>query len=389
MKVVFIAGGAWQKPFVKYLKDKGHFVAVVNPVVTETTLLADLHIKSDVNDLDKINNAIDEIKPSFITSDQSDISTLTVARLSEKWNLPGNSVEVIDKLTNKYSIYKLAKDIGVSVPETKLVNNIEDIHEFARLYGFPIAMKPTDATNSRGFRRIDSYQEITESLFQDSLRFSKSKQVIVQKFVYGYMITLEGICSGNQHRTIASSKKNSFLKPGINSDVQYPSCLPNELLDRIIVDNDRYVESAQMKFGLTHSEYIIDGDSYYLIEIGGRGGGAGITDKIVPWVSGIQSYDILYASLLGQVVDVKSLVALQRPALLKYYREEDVLNCTKQKAELIRKIPGVADFQFNFIGQQYVKDANDIRHSMGIYLADSEDEIKEIEQQIQAALNEC
>jgi len=391
MKIVFIAGGAWQKPFVKYLKTRGHFVAVVNPVATETTSLADFHIKADVNDLDEINRNIAELKPSFITSDQSDISTFTVAQLSEKWGLPGNVVAVIDKLTNKHSIFKLAKDIGVPVPETSLASGVDDIRAFANKYGFPLAMKPTDATNSRGFRRIDSAVEITDEIFQESLRFSKSKQVIVQEFVHGYMITLEGVCSANQHKTIAASKKNSFFKPGINSDVQYtpdPSQLPTELLNQIIADNDRYVESTGMKFGLTHSEYIINNDSYRLIEIGGRGGGAGITDKIVPWVSGIQTYDILYDSLMGKAVNVKSLTPLKRPGLLKYYQKEDVIKCTEQKAELIRKIPGVADFQFNFIGQQYIKDSNDTRHSIGIYLAESKDEINKIVQTVQAIIEE-
>ena len=387
MKIIFIAGGTWQKPFVKYLKDKGHFLAVVNPIVTDTTLLSDYHIKADVSDLKEINKKIKIIKPSFITSDQSDISTLTVAKLSEKWGLPGNKVETINKLTNKYSIYKLAKKIGIPVPETRLVKSVKNIFEFANSHGFPIIIKPTDATNSRGFRKIESYEEITNDIFQSSLKFSKSKQVIVQKFICGNMITLEGICSGKKHKTIASSKKNIYFKPGINSDIQYPSDLPNEFLKSIIADNDKYVESTGMEFGLTHSEYIINNNSHYLIEIGGRGGGAGITDKITPWVSGVQSYDILYDSLIGQTFDVKSLTVTEKPALLKYYQKEDVANCTDEKIERIRNIKGVADFQFDFIGQQYVKDNNDTRHSMGIYLAESEGGIKEIESFVKKELN--
>lgn len=386
MKVIFIAGGSWQKPFVKYLKEKGNFVAVVNPIPTETTSIADLHICADVNDLDKINGAIKELSPSFVTSDQSDISTLIVATLSEKWGLPGNTISVIDKLTNKFSIYQLAKKIGISVPATTIVNQIFDIHNFAQEFGFPIVIKPTDATNSRGFCKINSYKEITEDVLKKSLSFSKSKQVIVQQFIDGFMITLEGVCSGGKHKTIASSRKNNFFKPGINSDVKYPSYLNTNLFNKIVADNDRYVESTGMKFGLTHSEYIVNENLYHLIEIGGRGGGAGIADKIVPWVSGIDTYGILYKSLIGDTIDVKTLSPLQRPAFLKYYREQDVVNCNEEKIKNITSIPGVVDFQYNFIGQQYVKDNNDIRHSMGIYVAESEKEIEQILKNVEKIL---
>ena len=378
MNVIFLAGGPWQKPFVKYLKNKGHFVAVVNPISTQTTDLADLHIKCDVNDLMEIGKYVQRLNPLFITSDQSDISTLAVAKLSEEWKLPGNSVSTIENLTNKFNIYQFAKQIGVPVPNTELIYSTEDICNYGIKHGFPIIVKPTDETNSRGVRKINSIEEITEEIFQECLKFSKSKQVIVQDFVSGQMVTLEGVCSGNKHKTIANSRKNDYFKPGINSDIQYPSNLPDSLMNRIVKDNDNYVESSGMKFGLTHSEYIVNDDNYYLIEIGGRGGGAGITDKIVPWVSGIESYDVIYQSLMGQTFDVQSLRPIRRNALLKYYLKEEVENCTQDKIDLIKNTSGVSDFQFDFIGQQYVKDYNDVRHSMGIYLANSENEINVI-----------
>jgi carbamoyl-phosphate synthase large subunit len=388
MKIIFISGGIWQKPFVEYLKNKGNFVAVVNPVVTETTLISDQHIKTDVHDLEEINKHIKALNPSFITTDQSDISTLIVAKLSEKWNLPGNNSDVMDKLTNKFSIYKHGKQIGIPVPNTKLVQKTQDILSFAEIYGFPIIIKPIDATNSRGFNKIDTANEVTNEILQSSLNFSKLKQVIVQNYISGSMIVMDGICSGGKHKTITHAKKNNYFKPGINTDVQYPSDLPNIFLQKLIAVNDSYVESTNMQFGLTHSEYIIDLEKniFHLIEIGGRGGGAGITDKIVPWVSGIQPYDILYSSLLNQIIDVKKLKPLKRPALLKYYRKEDLVNCTPRKIEQIKKIPGVADFQFDFISKQYVQNTNDTRHSMSIVLSESKHGIRHIIKEIKAII---
>jgi biotin carboxylase len=382
-KIIFIAGGSWQKPFVKYLKEKGNFVAIVNPIVTETTKLADFHIQSDVNDLDTINKYIEKINPIFITSDQSDISTQTVSKLSEKWNLPGNNINVIEKFTNKFEIFTFSKSIGIPAPESSIVNSVKELLEFSKIHGFPIIIKPVDSTMSRGFRKIDSLQQITEEVLQSSKYFSKSNKIIAQTFITGEMVILEGICSGSKHKTLAVCKKEGYFSPGITTGARYSFDIP----ESIIAANDRYVEMSGMRFGLTHAEYMINEHGFYLIEIGGRGGGAGITDKIVPWVSGINVYDILYSSLMGEVVDVKNLKILNRPALLKYYLKENLVNYNDEKGTIISKIKGVADFNFDFAGKQYVNDKNDMRHTMAIYLAETDDELNKLEKSVMSICN--
>lgn len=377
--ILFIAGGKWQKPFVKYLKDKGHHVSVVNPVVTETTKLADVHVMADVNDADAISRHVASVRPAVVTSDQSDISTAIVARLNRELGLPGNGPDVIEKFTNKHAMYEFGVKCGIPVPTTVLVSDPADVRRLGHEHGYPVIIKPTDATMSRGFRKFDSEADVTSEALEGSLRFSKSGRVIAQKFVAGDMVTLEGVCSGGKHRTVATSLKDGFFTAGINTGVRYPCKLPPALLDEMIRENDKYVEASGMTCGLTHSEYIVGGGAgFCLIEIGARGGGAGIIDKIVPWVSAVNPYDVLYESLIGGTVDVKALSLKRRHALLKYYRREDVAGCDQGVAEAVRRLPGVADFQYDFIGQQYVTDAIDIRHSMGIYLGETDEQVEEV-----------
>jgi carbamoyl-phosphate synthase large subunit len=381
--VLFIAGGIWQMPFVKYLKEKGHRLAIVNPVATETTSLADIHIQCDIGDLETINKNIEKIRPEFITSDQSDISTGIVAELSQKWGLPGNSPDVILKFTNKYSMYEFGSSIGVPVPYAEIVSSVDHIKEFGNKYGYPIIIKPVDSTMSRGFRKFDNESEVSEKILESSLSFSKSKRAVVQKFVFGDMVTLEGVCSGGKHRTIATSRKRHYFKAGITSGVRYPSDYPDSIINKMIQVNDKYVEMSGLRFGLTHSEYLVD-DEFFLLEIGARGGGAGITDKIVPWSSGIKTYDIFYDSLMGEVIDVKSLNVLRKPALLKYYQEDEV---NETQADKIRKLKGASLFCHNFTRTQFSPDKNDCRHSMAIYLAEDSADMSRLEKEVEKIIN--
>lgn len=379
--IIFISGGIWQKPFVEYLKNKNHFVAIVNPVSNDTTALCDLHIKCDINNIKEIEKYIKKINPIFITSDQSDVSTKIVSILSKKYNLPCNNPSVIEKFSNKYEIYKFAKKIKTPVPPTCVVKNKKDIEKFAKEHLYPVIIKPVDSTMSRGFRKINSNCDIKEEVFLQSLKFSKSKKIIAQKFIPGNMVTCEGVCSGGKHKTLATSIKieNEYFKPGITSKVSYPAQCDKSILKKIIEANDSYVEKSGMMFGLTHSEYLIDDYNFYLLEIGARGGGAGISSHITPWVSGVNSYDIFYQSLMGKNYDVKSIKTLDRIALLRYYEKKDV---TKKESERIKKIKGVALFYYNFLGTQYTTDANDCRYSMGIFLAVDEVAMKKLENKI-------
>ena len=376
-RCMILAGGLWQKHIASFFKSKGDCVYVVNPVETETTRLADHHIWADVNDLDEINRHIEKIRPKYITSDQSDISTMAVAKLSEKWGLPGNKPEVIEKFSDKYTMFRYGSSIGMPVPWSTL-----DPEEAINRDCFPLVVKPVDATNSRGFRVVHKAYDLLDCC-EMARKFSKSKQVIIQEYLGGEVqITLDGICSGGLHKTIATSRKGAYFCPGISSSVKYPSNVEPALLDRIISDNDRYVELAGLEFGLTHAEYIISGSNYHLVEIAARGAGVSISNEIVPWVSGINSHDVLYASLQGEKVDVKSMVPLKRPAILQYYHENQMSDFSKDNLDKIRSLQGVAVFHFDFRGLQFASDDTNPRHSMGIYRAETEDELDAVVRQV-------
>ncbi len=384
MRILFIAGGLWQRAFVQYLKDKGHWLAVVNPVATSTTALADQHIVADINDLVTINGHISAIKPEYITSDQSDVATKIVATLNERWHLPGNTPRVIRRFSDKYAMYEHGCRVSVPVPPTSQVSSVCGVTSFATHYGYPVIVKPVDATMSRGFRKFNRHAEVTEDAIAKSLAFSRSKQLVVQTFVPGDMITLEGVCLHGLHHTLAASIKDGYFAPGINRGVRYPCTIQPAVLHKIITDNDLYCDSAGLRSGFTHAEYIVEGDKYTLIEIGARGGGAGIIDKIVPWVSGIPVYDVRHATMTGGTFEIGPL--LHRPAYLKYYLQEEVAGCTEELAAQIRQLPGVADFQFDFKGKQYVTDVNDVRHTLGIYTAETDAGIEAIVQAVAARL---
>lgn len=348
--VLFVAGGLWQMFYMEYLKSKNHKVAIINPIKTKTTSLADYHIEKDVKDIDGILTEVKKInfKPDFVCSDQCEIAMPTICKLSEIFNLNAPSSESITLFTQKPAMYKHAIKHGINVPEFLELDHYSDSIPMK----YPFIIKPADSTSSRGFFKCE--ENFTKDQFDECSKFGK---VMVQKFVSGIEITLEGICQNYNHTTLATSSKQHF-RPGIASSLRYPANIPSELLSNIIKANDVFVNKSGFKFGITHAEYIVDLESqnFWLIEIAGRGGGCGISSHIIKAVSGTDILDCHTRMMLGEAISIKQE---NNPCLLQFF--EFIPEEKRPNLELItneiKEMKNVLLFQFNFLEYQYLKPA--------------------------------
>ena len=84
---LIVAGGLWQVPLIKYLKNKGHKIFVVDPYLHSPGIqFADKHIQCDVRDYENIINLVKNEKFELVATDQSDISVNTVSQLNTYFN---------------------------------------------------------------------------------------------------------------------------------------------------------------------------------------------------------------------------------------------------------------------------------------------------------------
>jgi biotin carboxylase len=373
--VVILAGGVWQYYLTGYMKEQGYRVTVVNPVVTDTTLLADNHIQRDVKDVEGIVQDIKSLSPLFVCSDQSDVTPIPQAKISKLLGLPCNDVEVIEKFTDKYKMWQHASSVGVSMPHTVIVTCASDIVKFAEEHGLPIVVKPADSNSSKGFTKLVDTKDAEEAFNTAALHSGK---VMAQKYIAGRQVTLDGFCSGGKHRTLdAASIGFGFSKEGIISSVRYP--FEEELLPKLIEMNDRFVDTSGLKFGMTHAEYRFNDDEVILLEIAARGGGSGTSSILTPWVTSVSLYDLLHRSLLGEVIDLDGLAVTKRPAWLEYFAfppqmAHKDLERTMQRA---KKVPHVAEFKFNFKLHEYMPPvtSGQQRHALAMILGDKECEM--------------
>lgn len=376
-KALVIAGGMWQVPLIRFLQRNNYDVTVVDPYDNSPgVLIADNHIKEDVRDKEKILSQLSD-RYDLVTTDQSDISVKTVAFLSQKLNLPGNQETVVDLFTNKFLSREFASKHGIPVPKYSLVHNTTDIVRFVSADRSNYILKPCDSQSSKGIHVINSSmsETVMKQYLDDALSFSSINKAIIERFVNGYEITVEGICSNGKHKVLAISKKKHF-KIGIASCLRYPALLPSELQREIVLADDLYVEKSGLSFGLTHAEYIVDEalNKFYLVEIACRGGGTLISSDIVPWVSGFNTYDALLESLNGRPIDVTGIIPLHRNAELHFFDfGEGQIKIINGLTDA-RAIPGVLRMDFDYNVGEHIHSCQDDRSRQGFCIVFAENE---------------
>ncbi len=307
-KIMIVAGGMWQIPLVKKAKEMGHYVICSNLYEDSPAFpYADACEVANVLDKEANLKIAQKYMPDAVISDQSDIAVPTVAYVNEKLGLRGIGTERAKIFTNKYAMREHCKKHGFHIPDYKLCETLEEAETFLQKYK-KIIIKPLDSQSSRGVFTICSKEELKEH-FDEAMEYSNTVQAILtEEYIGGDEFTIDGVCVEGIHYPLCVSIKQQYEhNPNISRALYFSHYSEKYDYDKLRETNKKMVESIGLPFGLTHAEYKFDKGNFYLIEMAARGGGSNLSSKIVPAMSGVDNYEFLIRSALGQPLDTAVL----------------------------------------------------------------------------------
>jgi biotin carboxylase len=379
--VLFICGGKWQLPWFRFLKNKGLKVALVDPYPDSLCVSeADVFIQCDARDTEEIYRKVMEmgLQISFVTSEQTDVSSLPVAQISEKLGLFANPVHVVERFANKFINRQFFAENQLGhAPLFSRVHNWEELTEFQKRVSRKLIIKPVDAQSSRGIFLLDSAEMLQgPALFEQALSFSKESFLIAEEFIEGHEVTVEGFCNDGKHQVLAISDKKHF-RTGIASELKYPARFNIGLQGRLTEFHNRLIEKMGLIFGITHAEYLINEEKndFWLVEVACRGGGSLIPSHIVPWVSGFPVYDTLYECARNQGrAGNPALLSLPKHAILYFFEFPNGRVLSIKGDREVEMRPDVFSFGLEFRTGDRIQAANDDRSRQGYVIVKGETE---------------
>jgi len=303
-KIAIIGATEFQNPLILKAKELGFETFVYawkTGAIGEKT--ADHFIPIDVREMDKVYEDCLKQGLEAAVSIASDLTTLTANYVQRKLGKPCNS-ELSDLLsTNKYEMRKAFINNNIDCPKFIRVNSIPN-KEILEGFRYPLIIKPTDRSGSRGIYKVDNYKELTE-VVEKSCKESFEKQIIIEEFFEGNEYSLEGISNNGEHHFLAFTKKYTSGPPHfIETGHDEPSDLSIETQEKAKSIISKALDAIHIKVGATHSEFIVDkNNNIHIVEIGPRMGGDCIGSHLVHLSTGYDYMKMVIDCALGNELE--------------------------------------------------------------------------------------
>lgn len=250
---------------------------------------ADYFYPVSVLETEKILTACRAIGIDGITTIATDICVPTICAVAEKLGLTANSVWSGFVSTNKSAMREAFVKNGIDSPKFTSVNNYN--RETFGGFSFPLIVKPTDRSGSRGVSKVGDHLELKAAI-ETSIGESLEKKAIVEEFIEGTEVSVECISWKGQHYLLAITDKITTGAPHfVELEHHQPSHHTAKTQLGIKEATFAALDALDIAYGASHSEFKITKEGKIVaIEVGARMGGDFIGSHLVQLSTG---YDFL------------------------------------------------------------------------------------------------
>lgn len=228
-KLLFLGGVQRSCAIVKRAQELGVYVAVADYYDNSPAKrIADDSVLISATDVDALTKYCLENQIDGITTAYADILLPACMEVGKKIGSPFYADELMIKMsTDKITFKEYAEKFDVPVPKTYDIN-VDNYKESARNINYPVFLKPTDASGSRGADICYGYEDFCEK-YEYALSFSKRKKITVEEYLNGtefildyvlidgepYMVSMADRFT-SEGRPVAINNPNLMILPSVN-----------------------------------------------------------------------------------------------------------------------------------------------------------------------------
>lgn len=281
-KLLLLGGSAQQVVAVRSAKEMGYYTVLCdylpdNPGQYE----ADKYYNVSTTDVEAVYEIAKAEQVDGILAYASDPAALPAAIVANRLGLPSNPQEAVRILGVKHEFRRFLQEQGFACPRfhtfspTDAMQRVEDA---IKGFSFPIVVKPTDSSGSKGVTKLESTFGLDEAI-KAAERYSHNKVLIVEEFIHrgfpdvvgGDIFVRDGKIVLFGEMTCLRGKHGKGLVP---IGERYPGGLSETATDRIHEVLQRLVTRLGVRFGELNIEILLDEEEeVHFLEVGPRAGG--------------------------------------------------------------------------------------------------------------------
>lgn len=281
-KILLLGGSAQQVPAIETAKKMGYYTVLIDYLPDNPgQYVADKWYEESTTDIDAVYRIAKEEKVSGILPYASDPAALPAAIVCERLGLPTNPAESVEILGVKHKFRQFLYDKGFPCPKTYTFSPstpIEEVKQGVDNLKFPIVIKPTDSSGSKGVSFIENTEEL-EKAISHADDYSRNKILIAEEFIQrGFPDVIGGDIFVENGKIILFGDMACLRGNNGKSLIPIGKKKPHGLTlrqSKILHDElQRLIDTLGIKNGELNIEILVDkNDVPHFLELGPRAGG--------------------------------------------------------------------------------------------------------------------
>lgn len=277
-----LGGSAQQVVAINAARDLGYYTVLCDYLPDNPgQYVADKYYNASTTDIEAVYEIAMTEKVSGILAYASDPAALPAAIVAERLGLPTNPAKSVEILGVKHKFRRFLSDNGFACPKFHTfhpTDDVEEIKDAVNGFSFPIVVKPTDSSGSKGVTTLNGTDGLPEAIaWADS--YSRNKILIAEEFIYrGFPDVVGGDIFVDDGKIVLfgdmTCLRGDHGKGLVPIGERFPAGLNVIETKRIHAELQRLVTMLGIRFGELNIEVLLDkDDNVHFLEVGPRAGG--------------------------------------------------------------------------------------------------------------------
>jgi len=252
-------------PFLLYLKSLGYRVAVCGKRPDEPCVgLADRYYPVDYSDTAALSALVRSERFSALVPDCNDRSYLSAAIVAEEFGFGGyDSPDTVGIILNKAKFRTFGMQHGLPVP--KAVISLDTNTDSCSGLSFPLMVKPVDSYSGRGIAKVEESSKLQNAI-ETAYAESRTEGIVVEEFKSGSLHSHSAWVRRGRVEVDFFVDEFCTMYPYQVNCSNYPSRIQEKTKSRVRECINELVGLMGLTEGLLHTQFILSGDGFYLIE---------------------------------------------------------------------------------------------------------------------------
>lgn len=266
--------------------------------------LSDAYYNVSTTDKEAVLELAKQLEIDGISAYASDPGALTAAYVSDHLNIPGNTFEQVQRLSDKVAFRGVLRKLGLPSPEHKEVSTSSDVLEFQNQCSNGVILKPADTSGSKGIVHIrDADIDKIETIIDTAKSFSRSKKIIVEEYIQRVGNVISGDFIIEKGKILFASYGDVHFNDRINGlvprSITLPSTKSKSFQDAATAQLQKIIDEVGIETGVFNADVLENQEGIpVIVDIGARNGGNFFND-IIYFHSGVNLIDLSIKQCVG------------------------------------------------------------------------------------------